>query len=120
MFIILIFHFQFFFKKIDLFKSSFIQFNIMKIINKGTGAGGSKTNFNGKKFENKTNNFNYLLSKGYDKHYLKINKKNIIYLKKEYENNKIKNISFFLQKSFMFYVKKNLILNHVDILMKLL
>ena len=30
----------------------------LKIINKGTGAGGAKTNFNGLKFEDKTSLYN--------------------------------------------------------------
>jgi hypothetical protein len=40
------------------------------IINKGTGAGGSNTNYYGKKFEDKTNNQQRLLSKGYTVEYL--------------------------------------------------
>ena len=38
-----------------------------KIINKGTGAGGLKTNLYGKKFEEKTNNQQKLLDDGYIK-----------------------------------------------------
>ena len=37
------------------------------IINKGTGAGGVNTNYNGKKFEEKTNNQQRLLEMGYQK-----------------------------------------------------
>ena len=37
------------------------------IINKGTGAGGANTNYNGKKFESKTNNQQRLLEIGYTK-----------------------------------------------------
>ena len=36
-----------------------------RIINKGTGAGGAKTNYYGKKFEEKTNNQSRLLENGY-------------------------------------------------------
>lgn len=42
--------------------------NTIKIIvNKGTGAGGSDTNYYGKKFEEKTNNEQRLLEMGYNK-----------------------------------------------------
>ena len=34
-------------------------------VNKGTGAGGAKTNYYGKKFEEKTNNQSRLLENGY-------------------------------------------------------
>ena len=37
------------------------------IVNKGTGAGGANTNFNGKKFEDKTNNIPRLFENGYEK-----------------------------------------------------
>ena len=37
------------------------------LINKGTGAGGSNTNYHGKKFEEITNNENRLLELGYTK-----------------------------------------------------
>lgn len=36
-----------------------------KLLNKGTGAGGAKTNYHGKKFEEKTNNQSRLLENGY-------------------------------------------------------
>jgi len=38
-----------------------------KIINKGTGAGGAKTNINGLTFENKTSVLQYLLDNSYIK-----------------------------------------------------
>ena len=48
------------------------------IINKGTGAGGVKTNYNGKKFEEKTNNQLRLLENGYIINNFKKNIKEII------------------------------------------
>uniref|UniRef100_A0A6C0EQ71 Uncharacterized protein n=1 Tax=viral metagenome TaxID=1070528 RepID=A0A6C0EQ71_9ZZZZ len=36
-----------------------------ELSNKGTGAGGAKTNYYGKKFEEKTNNQNRLIENGY-------------------------------------------------------
>ena len=36
-----------------------------KVVNKGTGAGGANTNVTGKSFENKTNNDNNLIKKGW-------------------------------------------------------
>ena len=39
----------------------------IKVINKGTGAGGANTNYYGKKFEEKTNNHLRLLNNGYNK-----------------------------------------------------
>ena len=39
----------------------------MKVINKGTGAGGATTNVNGKRFEDNTNNYLRLLENGYTK-----------------------------------------------------
>ena len=41
-----------------------------KVINKGTGAGGAKTNHNGLAFENKTNFENILLEQKWEKKYL--------------------------------------------------
>lgn len=51
--------------------------------NKGTGAGGSKTNFNGKRFEEYTNNETYLLNKGFEKVMFN-NKPKRYYLRKIY------------------------------------
>jgi len=42
-----------------------------KIVNKGTGTGGSNTNYNGKIFEFKTNNEEMLLNKGFIKENLR-------------------------------------------------
>jgi hypothetical protein len=79
------------------------------IVNKGTGAGGANTNYYGKKFEEKTDNENRLIEKGYLKinisknkcgYYLSknIGEKNIIYVSqgglKEYIKNKY-NIELF-------------------------
>lgn len=73
------------------------------IINKGTGAGGSKTNYNGKKFEDKTNNQSRLLESGYTKNnFTKTKKLNDYYLSKTFEN---KTIIFLLQNSFKKYMK---------------
>lgn len=57
-----------------------------KIINKGTGAGGCKTIDNGFKFENKTDNCNYLKVKGFTAY--KFNKIETI-LSKTFEDKKI-------------------------------
>ena len=43
----------------------------MNTYNRGTGAGGAKTNHNGKKFEDKTDNEHKLLEHGYTKKYMK-------------------------------------------------
>jgi hypothetical protein len=67
-----------------------------KVINKGTGAGGAKTNYYGKLFENKTDNSARLLEKGF------VNKGN--YLQKEYDNNT--NIVFVQQGVLKSYMKK--------------
>ena len=64
------------------------------IINKGTGAGGSNTNYYGKKFEDKTNNKNRLLQNGYID--------NSYYLTKQYED---KTITFLLQNKLKIYMK---------------
>jgi hypothetical protein len=42
------------------------QDNINKEKNRGTGAGGSNTNYHGKKFEDETNNYFRLLNFGYE------------------------------------------------------
>jgi hypothetical protein len=60
-----------------------------QIINKGTGAGGSKTNLTGKKFEDKTNNQSRLLEMGYiENNYTKSKKSNKydFYLSKTFED----------------------------------
>lgn len=44
-----------------------LEANTQQIINKGTGAGGSNTNYYGKLFEEKTNNEKRLLGDGYEK-----------------------------------------------------
>ena len=68
--------------------------------NKGTGAGGAKTNENGKNFEKKTNNEENLLKNGY----IKINlSKSKYYLSKKFKN---KTIDFVIQNNFKTYVNK--------------
>ena len=49
------------------------------INNKGTGAGGAKTNHNGKNFDDKTDNEQRLLENGYTKKYLKDLQKKKLY-----------------------------------------
>jgi len=73
----------------------------MKIINKGNGAGGAKTNHNGIKFQDKTDNENILLENGYTKKYIKDTKKQY-YLSKEYDD---KTITFFKQNNVVKYMK---------------
>ena len=71
------------------------------IINKGTGAGGSNTNFYGKKFEEKTNNELRLLEMGYIKN--SFSKKTYdYYLSKTFED---KNVIFVLQNGVKKYMK---------------
>jgi len=66
--------------------------------NKGTGAGGSNTNFHGKRFEEKTNNEYRLLEDGYIKYNISKNSKKTYdyYLLKNFED---KNIIFVLQNA---------------------
>lgn len=75
-----------------------------KIINKGTGAGGSNTNLYGKKFEEKTNNERRLLEQGYIKHSFTKNssKKHNYYLTKEFDDKKI---TFVLQSGLKTFMK---------------
>ncbi len=81
-------------------------------INKGTGAGGSNTNFYGKKFEDSTNNEKNLLNDGFSKVYFhnennksKSNKSKIknFYLIKTFEDKKI---IFVKQTNLKKYVKE--------------
>ena len=72
--------------------------------NRGTGAGGAKTNANGKRFEDKTDNSPRLLSIRYEKN--KIEEKNKskfnYYLNRSDDE---KSITFVNQSGFKFYVK---------------
>lgn len=70
------------------------------IINKGTGAGGSNTNYNGKIFEFKTNNEENLLNIGFIKQYFK-GKKNYC-LTKKYQD---KQVTFVIQSNLKIYMK---------------
>jgi len=74
------------------------------IVNKGTGAGGTNTNFYGKKFEEKTNNQQRLLDIGYVKYSLTKNPKKTYdyYLSKTFED---KTIVFVLQNGLKMYMK---------------
>ena len=73
-------------------------------MNKGKGAGGSKTNYFGKMFEEKTNNERRLLELGYIKYSLTDKPKNIYdyYLYKSFED---KIIIFTLQNGLKKYIK---------------
>ena len=51
-------------------KIPFITPILNSIANQGTGAGGANTNYHGKKFEYKTDNYIRLLDEGYDKNNL--------------------------------------------------
>lgn len=74
------------------------------IINKGTGAGGANTNYNGKKFEEKTNNETRLLNQGFIKNSFtkKSEKVYDYYLSKTLED---KTIIFVLQNGLKKYMK---------------
>ena len=75
----------------------------IQIINKGTGAGGAKTNLNGKKFEEKTDNSKRLIEIGFTPHIIsKKSKKLYDYLSKTFED---REIIFLLQNNFKKYIK---------------
>lgn len=78
--------------------------NSPHLINKGTGAGGSNTNYYGKIFEEKTNNENRLLEQGFIKNsFTKKPKKTYDYfLSKSFED---KTIIFVLQNGLKMYMK---------------
>ena len=73
-------------------------------INKGTGAGGANTNYNGKKFEKKTDNQSRLLNDDYIKNSFTKNPKKVYdyYLSKTFED---KTIVFVLQNGLKRYIK---------------
>ena len=71
------------------------------VINRGSGAGGSKTNLLGKKFEEKTNNISRLLSNGYIANNFSKKSSNI-YLLKIFSN---KSIIFLSQNGLKIYMK---------------
>jgi nickel-dependent lactate racemase len=73
-------------------------------MNKGIGAGGAKTNYYGKRFEEKTNNEMRLLENDYTKNNITHKIKNIYdyYLSKTFEN---KTIIFLLQNGLKTYMK---------------
>jgi hypothetical protein len=74
------------------------------IVNKGTGAGGSNTNYYGKKFEEKTNNQQRLMEMGYVKNSFTKNPKKSYdyYLSKTFED---KTVVFVLQNGLKMYMK---------------
>ena len=79
-------------------------------MNKGIGAGGAKTNYNGKRFETKTNNEIRLMDNGYIKNDIMPKRKNIYdyYLSKTYED---KTVIFLLQNGLKTYIKTNYDIN---------
>ena len=60
--------------KMSEIKQLLNEFDKVKISNRGTGAGGAKTNENGKTFEDLTNNETRLVSQGFTKTLLNKNK----------------------------------------------
>ena len=85
-------------------KIPFITPILNSIANQGTGAGGANTNYHGKKFEYKTDNYIRLLDEGYDKNNLikKPKKKYDYYLSKNFDN---KTIIFVAQNGLKAYMK---------------
>jgi hypothetical protein len=73
------------------------------IVNKGTGAGGSNTNYYGKKFEDKTNNEKRLLENGYEKIIINKKSKNGYCLVKKFED---KIVTFVSQSGLKTYIKQ--------------
>ena len=74
----------------------------LKIINKGTGAGGANTNVSGKSFEEKTSIIPELIKLNFEKKIFETGKKNYYYIKEE--NNK--KIIFLEQNGFKKYMLK--------------
>lgn len=89
---------------------------IKPIVNSGTGAGGAKTNENGKAFEQKTENESRLLEKGFIKHRIPTHKgKNDFYLEKVIDATK--KIVYMTQgglKSYFSYFLQKELLRHPD------
>jgi hypothetical protein len=71
-------------------------------MNKGIGAGGANTNYYGKMFEDKTNNYNKLLDIGYIEYKLSDKCKYNYYLSKTFQD---KTIVFTLQNGLKKYMK---------------
>jgi len=83
-------------------------FENSKIINRGTNAGGSNTNYYGKTFEEKTNNQVKLLENGYSVHSFTNHSKHSknpsdFYLTKTFED---RTITFVLQNGLKLYIEK--------------
>jgi len=83
----------------------------VKIINRGTGAGGVNTNTNGKSFEALTNNQSKLIEQGYEKHIINKNKYGYYY-KKQFED---KEIVYVLQAGFKTYMNKMYKIDNAEI-----
>jgi hypothetical protein len=81
--------------------SSAIPENFIPIINNGTGAGGSNTNYFGKKFEQKTNNHSRLIESGFSQTNFS-KKPNDFYLSKTFQD---KTVIFLLQSGLKKYMK---------------
>ena len=90
----------------------------LKVTNKGTGAGGSNTNKNGKTFEEVVNNESRLLADGFNKRILKENNKYGYVLYKKIDENT--SITYVKQSGFKTYVsqllniQENSIYRHPD------
>lgn len=78
--------------------------NVISKVNKGTGAGGSNTNYYGKQFEEKTNNQIRLLNSGYVKNSFTKKPKKIFdyYLSKTFAD---KTVVFIMQNGLKMYMK---------------
>jgi hypothetical protein len=92
-------------EEIDKIEETKIEETKIKEKNRGIGAGGSNTNYHGKKFEDETNNYFRLLEMGYEKKSLikKPTKITHYYLSKNFEDKKI---IFVLQNGLKNYMKK--------------
>lgn len=92
------------FKGVEIEEETKMEDNVNKEKNRGTGAGGSNTNYYGKKFEDETNNYFRLLENGYQRNLLVKNPKKIshYYLLKFFEDKKI---IFVLQNGLKIYMK---------------
>jgi len=80
---------------------------IHRIINKGTGAGGARTNLFGKAFESKTNNEARLIDMGFERGFLNkksITKNNFDYLSKKIDDDKT--IIYCTQHGLKHYIKQ--------------
>ena len=109
-------------KEIIKIKKSVID-DSKKIINKGTGAGGSNTTKNGTLFENKTSIESKLIENNYIKHIINNNEKHY-YFENNYNNNKYNNknnkkkIIYMKQNNFKLFLEKEFDVDPEDIYRK--